>query len=75
MEKGIAIKQNFLNELHSKWVLTDMKSKLVQTICNLMDDEMYTKDDAVYAMLEVVALIELEEKKVYLHEVKDKLGH
>ncbi|WP_449355209.1 hypothetical protein ACUL41_03510 [Virgibacillus natechei] len=33
---------------------------------NLIDDQLYTKSDAVYvyALLEVASLIELEEKKV-----------
>lgn len=73
MEKDAAVRQHFLDELHDKLMLADMKSRLVQTVCNLIDDQMYTKEDAVYALLELVALIELEEKKVRLHEVKDKL--
>ncbi|WP_373893826.1 hypothetical protein [Virgibacillus sp. CBA3643] len=63
MEKESAM-QMLLEELNSSLILTDMKSRIVQTMCNLIDDEVYTKSDAVYALLEVVALIELEEKKV-----------
>ncbi|MBY7144590.1 hypothetical protein KFZ56_16335 [Virgibacillus sp. NKC19-3] len=64
MEKQESTMQILLEELNTSLILTDMKSRIVQTMCNLIDDEVYTKSDAVYALLEVVALIELEEKKV-----------
>ena len=66
-------KQIILNDLHSKWILTDMKSKIIQTICSTMDDEVYTKNDAIDDLLEVVALIELEEKKFNPNEAREQL--
>ncbi|MEK3888831.1 hypothetical protein [Bacillus sp. FSL K6-3431] len=48
-----------------------MKSKIVQTVCNLIDDDLYTKDDAVHALLEVVSIIELGEKRIH----PDKIRH
>lgn len=73
MEKEERDQRNFLNELHTKSILIDMKSQIVQTICSLVDDEVYTKNDAVYSLLEVVSLIELEEKKVDLSEARSRL--
>lgn len=52
-------------------MLIDMKSKIVQTVCNLIDDDLYTKDDAVHALLEVVSIIELGEKRIH----PDKIRH
>lgn len=66
-------KQNFLNDLHSKSILTDMKSKIVQIVCNLIDDEIYTKNDAACSLLEVVALMELEEKSFNVHVVRNEM--
>lgn len=64
MEKEETVMQSLLEELNSTLILADMKSRIAQTMCNLIDDQVYTKHDAVYALLEVVAMIELEEKKV-----------
>ncbi|QKY70289.1 hypothetical protein [Lentibacillus sp. CBA3610] len=72
MEKGTAVKQNILEELHTKWILTDMKHQLLQTACHLIDDEVYTKKHAVHALMEVVALIELEEKKIRPDDVRNQ---
>ena len=73
MEKEELNQRDFLNELESKSILIDMKQRLVQTICGLVDDQVYTKNDAVYSLLEVVALIDLEEKKVNPNEDRDRL--
>ncbi|WP_088052543.1 hypothetical protein [Virgibacillus dakarensis] len=75
MEKLEVTQHNLLNELHTKWTLTDMKNRIIQTICSLIDDQVYTKNDAVYSLLEVVALIELEEKKVKPGEAVQCLGN
>ena len=73
MEKEGLDQRNFVNELNSKLILIDMKSRIVQTVCSLVDDQVYTKNDAVYSLLEVVALIELEEQKVNPKEARNKL--
>lgn len=57
-----AVKQEFLDELHEKLILTDIKSRLMQTICNLINDHVYTKDEAVYDLLVMVAMSEMREK-------------
>lgn len=75
MEGLVSREHDLLNELHTKWTLIDMKSRIIQTICSLIDDQVYTKNDAVYSLLEVVALIELEEKKVKPVEAKQCLGN
>ncbi|MFD1362316.1 hypothetical protein [Lentibacillus salinarum] len=71
MEKEAVASQTCLDELQTKWLLTDMKSKIIQTACHLIDDEVYTRKDAAYVLLEVVALIELEEKKIHPDDVKN----
>lgn len=75
MEKVEDVKQEFLDELHTKWLLSDMKNRLVQIICNLLDDQVYIENDIIYSLLEVVELIDLEEKRVNPNEVKEKLAH
>jgi len=66
-------RQDLINELHSKVILINMKGKLVQTICSLLDDQMYTKNDAVFSLLDVLALIELEERSVNSDGVRSSL--
>lgn len=73
MKTDVATGKAILDELHEKLMLTDMKSKIVNIICSLIDDQLYSKDDAVYALLNLVILIELEEKKVRLNELQAKL--
>lgn len=62
-----------LNDLLSKLTLIDMKKRIVQTMCSLMGDELYTKDDAVRDLMEVVVMIEMEEKAVDRGVVRDGL--
>lgn len=73
MDQLTTSRQGFLDDLHSKWILTDMKSKLVQIVCNLIEDEVYTKHDAACALMEVIALIELEEKGFNMHEARNEI--
>jgi len=75
MKNEMATREEFLDELYSKWMLSDIKSKIVQTICNLLDDQVYVKNDAIYSLLEVVELIDLEEKRVNSNEAKEKLAN
>lgn len=73
MEKVEDVKQEFLDELHTKWLLSDMKSRLIQITCNLLDDQVYIENDIIYSLLEVVELIDLEEKKINPNAIKEKL--
>lgn len=75
MKKELSIKQELTDELHTKWILSDMKSRLIQITCNLLDDQVYIENDIIYSLLEVVELIDLEEKRVNPNEVKEKLAH
>jgi len=70
MEKEAAARENVLEELQAKCLLTDLKSKIIQTACHLIDDGVYTRKDTAYALLELVALIELEEKKIRSDDVR-----
>lgn len=71
MEKA-TLNQSYFNELQQKWFLNDMKRKIIQTVCFLMDDEVYTKNDAVYDLLDVIASIDMEEKKIHPNEVREQ---
>jgi len=73
MKKTKWERQDLINELHSKVILIDMKGKIFQTICSLLDDQMYTKNDAVFSLLDVLALIELEERSVNSDGVRNSL--
>ncbi|WP_066189799.1 MULTISPECIES: hypothetical protein [Gracilibacillus] len=50
-----------IDNLMSKQVLTDVKAQLLEVICLLLQDSIYTKDDAAWALLQIIPLIELEE--------------
>lgn len=63
-------RDELFNELNSKSILNELKVKILQTTCSLLDDQMYTEHDAVHDLLEVVTLIELTERKVNPMEVK-----
>ncbi len=39
MEGLVSREHDLLNELHTKWTLIDMKSRIIQTICSLIDDQ------------------------------------
>lgn len=71
MEKA-TLNQSYFNELQQKWFLNDMKRKIIQTVCFLMDDEVYTKNDAVCDLLDVIASIDMEEKKIHPNEVREQ---
>jgi len=73
MKKELSIKQELTDELHTKWILSDMKSRLIQITCNLLDDQVYIENDIIYSLLEVVELIDLEEKKINPNAIKEKL--
>lgn len=65
--------ERLLDELQSKWMLVDMKSKIIQTVCCLLDDQLYTKENAIESLLEIVSLIEMEEQRfqVLNHRIED----
>lgn len=73
MENARRDRQDLIKELHSNVILIKTKGKSTQTICSLLDDRMYTKNDAVFSLLEVVAPIELEERGVNSEGIRNCL--
>lgn len=72
MQKEAHTKQDFLNNLYMKWFLTDLKTSLVQRICCLMEDEVWTKEEMAASLMEIVAFIELEEKMLDTNKIKER---
>lgn len=48
--------------LYIKWPLAEIKFKLLNVVCSLLDDELYSIEDAVKGLIEIVDIIELHER-------------
>lgn len=59
LEKGFLV-----NKLYKKLSLVEIERQLIKISCNLMEDEVYTVDDAVEALIEVINLIEVEREGI-----------
>ncbi|QGH36220.1 hypothetical protein GI584_20185 [Gracilibacillus salitolerans] len=67
--------EKIVSELYTKLILSDMKSKLIQAASNLLGDAIYTKEEAVLTLLDVIQLIEMEEKSTgnfYMKEILEE---
>lgn len=53
-----------VSELDRKWMLGEMKRKVIRMAYHLLDDESYTKQEMVFEMLEVIKMIEDEERGI-----------
>ncbi|WP_416147632.1 hypothetical protein ACM26V_15500 [Salipaludibacillus sp. HK11] len=58
------MQDRLLADLNKKWILNDMKLRVIKVVCNLIDDECYMKSDAIVPLLEVVELMEQQEKMI-----------
>lgn len=50
--------------LYRKLVLVEIERQLIKISCSLMEDEVYTVDDAVDEILELINVIELERQGI-----------
>jgi hypothetical protein len=76
MQQEARSKQDFLNNLYWKWFLADMKTRLVQMICCLMEEQHYSKEEITASLMDLVAFIELEEKMADTNKIKERyLAH
>ena len=62
MKKEDHLHQALTIELHRKWTLVEMKRRIICMAYHLLDDDMYTKEEAVWEMFEIVKMIEDEER-------------
>jgi len=57
-------KDHLVSRLYSKLALVEMESKLIKISCSLMEDEVYTQEDAVQELIEIIDIIEIERQGV-----------
>lgn len=69
MSQGKAKKDYLVKKLYRKLALVEIESQLIQISCNLMDDEVYTVDEAVHELIEIINLIEME-RQVIMSDMK-----
>lgn len=51
-----------INKLQLKWEIAEIKVIVLQVAYSLMKDDVYSRNDAVKDLLEVVRLLEIQEK-------------
>ncbi|MFA1822765.1 hypothetical protein ACDX78_21880 [Virgibacillus oceani] len=64
MTTQTAQKELLVNKLYRKLALVEMERKLIKVSCNLMEDEVYTVDDAAHELMEIISLIEMERQGI-----------
>lgn len=57
-------KSSLVRKLNQKLVLVEMESKLLSISCSLLEDEIYTIENATEDLIEIIELIELEQQAV-----------
>lgn len=55
---------NLAKVLYRKLALVEIERQLIKISCGLIEDEVYTVDDAVDEILELIHLIELERQGI-----------
>lgn len=53
--------QDMLDYLQRRWVYAEIKFSLIQIAHDLLADEIYSREEAVQAMLKLIQLVEKEE--------------
>lgn len=62
---GEKLNMNFLvQKLHRKLALVEVEKKVIEISFSLMDDEIYSTEDAVDALMQVLDLIEIEHQGI-----------
>lgn len=64
MTTQTAQKEVLVNKLYRKLALVEMERKLIKVSCNLMEDEVYTVEDAAHELMEIISLIEMERQGI-----------
>lgn len=59
------LESSFLvHQLHRKLAIVEIEKKVIEISCALMDDEIYSTEDAVDALMQVIDLIEMERQGI-----------
>lgn|SRR5699024_1391365 len=85
MAKEILDDHVLTHKLNQKLVLVEIEQQLIKISCGLIDDDMYTKEDAIIALMEALALIDMEQQslmgeinaeyKTLNYNFKNRAGH
>lgn len=57
-------KNDLVRKLYRKLTLVEIERQLIKISCNLMEDEVYTVDDAINEIVEIIDLIEMERQGI-----------
>ena len=58
------LKEDLVRNLYRKLFLVEIERELIKISCSLMEDDVYTVDDAVGELIEIIDLIEMERKGI-----------
>lgn len=59
------LETNFLvHLLYRKLILVEIEKKVIEISCGLMDDDIYSTEDAIDALMQVIDLIEMERQGI-----------
>ncbi len=57
-------KNDLVRKLYRKLTPVEIERQLIKISCNLMEDEVYTLDDAINEIVEIIDLIEMERQGI-----------
>ena len=56
--------ENLVRNLYRKLALVEIERELIKISCSLMEDDVYTVDDAVGELIEIIDLLEMERQGI-----------
>ena len=62
------------DQLRSKQLMSELKVQILQTVCFLLDDEVYSKQDAAMDLLNLLPLIDVVEGHFNLEYIKQQMN-
>lgn len=58
------LKEDLVRNLYRKLALVEIERELIKISCSLMEDDVYTVDDAVGELIKIIDLIEMERQGI-----------
>lgn len=58
------LKEDLVRNLYRKLALVEIERELIKISCSLMEDDVYTADDAVSELVKIIDLIEMERQGI-----------
>ncbi|GGN67460.1 MULTISPECIES: hypothetical protein [Oceanobacillus] len=58
------LKEDLVRNLYRKLALVEIERALIKISCSLMEDDVYTVDDAVGELIKIIDLIEMERQGI-----------